>query len=135
MEQTPDGGYVMGGYVKWTASGDMDGLVIKLRGGGESGIGDVPFASVRTPVAFPNPSSDQVRIMLSTEEEGLAEWRIYDLSGRLVSHAGSQVLEAGQQTLTWDGKDLHGRAAQPGIYFYHVATGEWEATGRVVLTK
>ena len=48
---------------------------------------------------------------------GLAEVVVYDLQGRLVRTIVRGNYEAGQQTLTWDGRDETGFPISNGVYF------------------
>ena len=44
-------------------------------------------------------------------------------------------LNAGSQTLSWDGKDDKGNDLSSGIYFYQLKAGQMTETRRLVLLK
>jgi len=134
MEQTHDGGYVMGGYVRWTSTNDMDGLVIRL-GEEDAGVGSATDEQAGAPMSFPNPSSGALRILFGADAGSRAECLIYDIGGRLVARVPSHKLDSGQCVSAWDGNDLAGTAAPPGVYLYRLMAGNKEIRGKTVLVR
>jgi hypothetical protein len=56
---------------------------------------------------------------------------VHDLTGRVVH----RFSVGGNGAVVWDGRDLHRRAVEPGIYFVRVRGGGAEATSRVVVLR
>jgi len=66
---------------------------------------------------YPNPFNATTEIQFSLFRSGLAEIRIYDLSGRIVKSYPKTYLSAGQYNLTWLGDNDSGKPVSSGIYF------------------
>lgn len=83
--------------------------------------------------AAPNPWCGRTGIRFGLpaggESVGL---RILDVTGRLVQLIRTPELEAGYHQIPWDGRDLDGRWAAPGIYFYEITAGPWSACDRML---
>ena len=59
---------------------------------------------------------------------------IYDAAGKRV--AGFRGTgHAGMNSVHWDGHDAAGNPAQPGVYWYKLASGTTSATRNVVLLR
>jgi hypothetical protein len=135
IEQTDDGRYVMGGYTKDWDTGNMDAFVIRLRSDDPSGV-ELRIDPSRLRVsASPNPFTGFVCIMFDLDVKSEVQVRIYDVAGRLVTRVSSGTLYPGRHRLDWDGKDLNGAAAPPGVYFCHLSVGGREATTKAVLAR
>ena len=61
--------------------------------------------------------------------------RIYNLSGQVMRELRVDGPGAGEQRLTWDGRDEHGREAASGVYIYRVETREWAVNRRMLLLR
>ena len=48
--------------------------------------------------------------------------RLYDLAGRQLTERRADV-QAGQQQLSWDGRDDYGQAVPPGLYLLELHIG------------
>ncbi len=74
-----------------------------------------PFRSALA-IRFTLPTPAHVRVML------------YDAGGRLVDTVANRAMDAGEQTVKWDGA-----ASRPaGLYFYRVEAGDLSSEGKVV---
>jgi protocatechuate 3,4-dioxygenase beta subunit len=58
---------------------------------------------------------------------------ILDVGGRLVRRLSARPEGAGEQQVTWDGRDRAGRPAPAGLYVYRVSAGGRTQIGRMVL--
>jgi hypothetical protein len=82
------------------------------------GSGGFAFRGLR-----PNPTRDAVEVSFSLGRRGPVDLVVYDLMGREVRRVVRGLwLEAGDQSLRWDGMRADGRAAGPGVYFLKLAT-------------
>jgi hypothetical protein len=82
--------------------------------------------------AVPNPSRGDVVFALSLPHAGPVSLLVYDLQGRRVRTLVDAVFPAGEQRVTWDGRDGGGHAAAPGVYFARVLTPMGARTRRIV---
>ncbi len=81
---------------------------------------------------WPNPLKERTNIRYSVASRGLAELRIYDILGRLVSIEQSGMLEPGTYILEWDGKSSKGQAVSAGIYFVRLSSRDGNVTRKIV---
>jgi hypothetical protein len=87
------------------------------------------------PVA-PNPSRDQVGFRLGIPVVGSGvplRFRIFDVTGRLVTGLRLKESSPGWPWMTWDGRDALGAPAGPGVYFCRMDAGRFVASQRFVL--
>jgi len=82
--------------------------------------------------AAPNPFNPRTVFSFNLPEAGYARLAVYDVRGRLVRSLRSGMLEAGDQRISWDGRDDAGRQVEAGVYFGLVRTTG--GTGRTALT-
>ncbi len=76
----------------------------------------------------PNPFRDAIEVQFTLGARSRVDFAVYDVLGREVrSVANGLVLEAGPQSLRWDGRDRSGARAPAGVYFARVVTdgGRW----------
>ena len=60
---------------------------------------------------------------------------IYNLTGQLVRVLQSDAQQAGEHTLSWDGRDDYGREVASGVYIYRLNVGEWAVHRRMLLLR
>ena len=71
----------------------------------------------------PNPFQHEVEVAFSLGSAGAVDLVVYDVLGREVRVVTSDLtLEAGPQSLRWDGRDANGRQAGAGLYFVRLTT-------------
>jgi YVTN family beta-propeller protein len=71
----------------------------------------------------PNPFRAAVEVSFTLGRRGPVDLVVYDVLGREVRAVARRVqLEAGPQSLTWDGRDTGGREAGAGLYFVRLNT-------------
>lgn len=80
----------------------------------------------------PNPSRAAVVLRFRMPAGGAAEVAIHDLAGRRVRVLASGGFAAGDQRVTWDGRDASGRRVAPGLYFARVRAGTLALTAHVL---
>ena len=74
--------------------------------------GPLRFASIR-----PNPVVSQARFDFALPTAGRATLAVYDAGGRRVRALADGWLDAGPQSIAWDGLDDAGRRLAPGAYW------------------
>ena len=60
---------------------------------------------------------------------------IYNLAGQLVRVLQLNTQQAGEHSLSWDGRDDYGRAVASGVYIYRLEVGEWAVQRRMLLLR
>ncbi|MXW77864.1 MAG: VWA domain-containing protein [Gemmatimonadetes bacterium] len=60
---------------------------------------------------------------------------IYNLTGQLVRVLQFETLQAGEHSLSWDGRDNLGREVASGVYIYRLDVGEWAVHRRMLLLR
>jgi flagellar hook assembly protein FlgD len=81
----------------------------------------------------PNPFRGMTTVSFAAAVGKAVTLRIYDIRGRLVATLlDRESVKSGAQTVDWDGKDMEGRSAAPGLYFLRLESGGFAETHRVV---
>jgi hypothetical protein len=90
-----------------------------------------PPSSIR--LEHPNPFAPPARIGLFVPERTRVRLDIVDVAGRRVRRLLDGVASAGEQELTWDGRDDRGSLVPAGVYFVDAASRA--AGGRHAVSK
>lgn len=101
------------------------------------GASPVPGASSRWALKqnAPNPFNPSTVISFTLAESGPAELQVFNLRGQNVRRLVAGSLEAGDHSVTWDGRDDSGARVPSGVYFYKLTAGDFEGMQRMVLLK
>ena len=123
MIEQPDGPFVREA-ARWAAS--------KL------GITDLPFSYELLPNR-PNPfnASTVIGFLLSWrhKQKQPVEITLYNLLGQEVHSWSLTGLDIGQHSVTWDSRDSNGHDVASGVYFIRFMTGDFTATGKMLLIR
>ena len=89
---------------------------------------------------YPNPFNPETWIAYRLAEDANVTLTIYDLSGGVVrrlniGHRLAAVYESRSKAIYWDGRTEFGERVASGIYFYHLSTGDYSATRKMVILK
>jgi hypothetical protein len=85
---------------------------------------------------FPNPFNPSTSIEYALPEAAEVALVIYDVLGQTVQTLVANELQgAGYYHLTWDGRDQAGHGVSSGMYFYRLATQDFEQTRKMILLK
>ena len=63
------------------------------------------------------------------------ELRIFDTRGQLVTTLRSEVMEAGDHEVVWNGTDRTGRVVASGVYFSRLQTNAGTLLEKMMLMK
>jgi hypothetical protein len=95
-----------------------------------------PTAKLSLAPPYPNPARENVTIRFTVPRAvSQARLDIFDLSGRLVRTLMNRPLEAGVQTLSWDGLAGNGISVQAGIYFVRLKTDLGSASQKMIYLR
>jgi len=71
---------------------------------------------------YPNPSSGNFNINISSRIDSKLSVRILDISGRVIRDITAEANIYGTLRLNWDGKTESGTEARPGMYLIHISS-------------
>lgn len=94
--------------------------------------GDIPDQATQLLGARPNPMTDSTTLHFVLGSPQDVTMRVYDASGRNVRTLVLGARPAGENTLTWDGRDDRGNTAPRGTYTFALDAGE-RMTGKIVV--
>lgn len=83
----------------------------------------------------PNPFNPTTTIAFTLPRSGLVTAEVFDLLGRKVALLCSGRMDAGAQSVVWNGRYDSGAAASSGVYFYRVRFDSQSQTRKMVLIK
>ena len=84
---------------------------------------------------FPNPFNPETTIRFSLKEATPVSIEIYNVKGQLVRTLLSDMKEAGNHSVLWNGMDNDNRAVSSGVYFYKMNAGKYSSTRKMILMK
>ena len=82
---------------------------------------------------YPNPMEESAIFEIPSDKPGKIRIEIIDSNGRVVSILESFSTLPGIERIPWDAKDASRSALPPGIYIFHVFSGERNHTGKFVV--
>lgn len=96
---------------------------------------DIKPASYKLGENFPNPFNPSTEIAFQIPQDGMVNIKIYNVLGEQVKTLTSKFYRAGFYTLSWNGKDEVGNEVFSGIYFYHMESGNFRDSGKMILAR
>ena len=82
--------------------------------------------------AAPTPFRSAVTVRFDLPSPASVSVDVCDAAGRVVRRLSARALEAGPNSVIWDGRDGDGRELAAGVYFVRVASGAETRSVRVV---
>jgi hypothetical protein len=115
----------------WSAYGDT-----ALLGGRGKVQADVPVPLV-TALGnnYPNPFNGTTQISFSLAKASNVQLNVIDILGREVRTIASGWREAGEYTVTWDGRNSRSEDVATGLYFYSLRTDNYYEVKKMTYLK
>jgi len=83
----------------------------------------------------PNPFNPTTTIAFTLPVQETVALSVYDASGRLVRDLVNGTRNAGDHSITWDGRDNAGTTVGSGVYFYRLTAGKYSESKKMVMLK
>lgn len=83
----------------------------------------------------PNPFNPSTNITYSLATAGEIRLRFFDSQGRMVRTLVDGRKDAGEHTVTWDGRNDSGQALPSGVYYYEMAGNVPKESRKAILLK
>ncbi len=108
------------------------------------GLDKPTVASLETPTLpkvsalaqnYPNPFNPATTIRFHLSERQRIRLVIFDITGQRVRTLLEGEIAAGEQTISWDGRDQRGNAAASGVYFYELAMPDKVERRKMMLVR
>ncbi|MEZ4647562.1 MAG: FG-GAP-like repeat-containing protein [Candidatus Eisenbacteria bacterium] len=97
--------------------------------------GIAPSEGARLVLLGPSPFRAATQIRLDLPNTEAAEVTVHDVQGRLVRTLLKGQVEAGSQTLSWNGKDDLNRSVSSGVYSLRLRTPEGQSSQSLVYVR
>ncbi|MCF7913486.1 MAG: T9SS type A sorting domain-containing protein [Candidatus Cloacimonetes bacterium] len=84
---------------------------------------------------YPNPFNPDTEISFFLPENAQIELKIYNSRGQQIRNLFCGNLSAGNNSLSWDGKNDQGLTLASGIYHYQLTSSNSQLTGKMLMIK
>ena len=101
----------------------------------ETGSVEMPLPAPALLQNHPNPFNPSTTIGFFLPARERARVEIYDVRGGLVAVLVDRVMDAGEHTAVWDGRDSTGGSAASGVYFCRLTAGKKSISRKMVLLR
>jgi hypothetical protein len=92
----------------------------------------MPSAFAFSPI-YPNPIAGRAVLRFALPHDGTVQLDVLDVQGRRVAQLANGMRAAGEQQLSWDGRNDAGRAVGSGVYFAVLRFGGQTLTHRMIV--
>ncbi len=127
-------------YYYWLQSADLDGTTeffgpVTVKTG--STTPDTPIIGLTTNLkkAYPNPFNPSTTISFDLVESSFVNIEVFNLKGQLVKTLVNRQVEAGNQSVVWNGLDNNSKPCTSGVYFYRMSAGKYQSTQKIIMMK
>lgn len=133
--------YDSGTYYYWLQTVEMGGTVsfhgpvsVYYTSAQDNPIPEIPKVTELRSI-YPNPFNPVAYIPYSLAEESDAHFYIYNVKGQLLRHIYVGPKNPGYYQISWDGKDINGKACGSGVYYIIMKAGKQTFQRKAVLMK
>ncbi|MFC1593629.1 T9SS type A sorting domain-containing protein, partial [Candidatus Neomarinimicrobiota bacterium] len=99
----------------------------------QNGIATIP-SEFRLEQNYPNPFNPSTTFNFATPEDGIVNFTVHDLLGRVV-YSEKRNLLAGNYSFTWDGQNQLNQQVVSGVYFLRMETEGFNQTRKMLMMK
>jgi hypothetical protein len=71
--------------------------------------------------SYPNPTHGNVTIPFALDRASTVRFAVYNILGQEVTTLFTGPLSAGAHAVHWNGRDIHGKPVEGGVYFYQLS--------------
>ncbi|MDA3813752.1 MAG: lamin tail domain-containing protein, partial [Candidatus Cloacimonetes bacterium] len=96
---------------------------------------EIVIAATKLHGNYPNPFNPVTNIAYSIKDAGKVTLQVYNIKGQLVKTLVNEVMETGDHTAIWNGKDNTSKSVSSGVYFYKMKTQTYNSTKKMILMK
>lgn len=86
-------------------------------------------------MAYPNPFSNEIKIVLQLPESSNVKIEIIDIRGRIVMQLFDDKMYEGRNAVQWNSSDKNGMAVDKGVYFARIITEKEQTLHKIVKIK
>ncbi|NIT59420.1 MAG: T9SS type A sorting domain-containing protein [Aliifodinibius sp.] len=84
---------------------------------------------------YPNPFNPETTIKYSLPAQSKVTLKIYNILGEEIRTLVDEVQTLGAKTVSWDGRDNHGKQVSSGIYIYSLKTSKTVLSKKMFLIR
>jgi hypothetical protein len=99
------------------------------------GVAPRPARDVLEVTSEPNPFATWTTLRFSLERAGPARVDVLDLAGRRIATPWDGALNAGEQHVSWDGRDALGAPVAPGLYVVRLTAAGRARTAKLLRVR
>ena len=132
LENTSDGGYIIGTYGGTIHKTDKDFNIGNYVNVDKNDILPKSFTLFQN---YPNPFNPETNIKYYLEADSMVSLEIIDLNGKIVKEGYRGYKPAGYHTYKWSGMNQNDELMPSGIYIYKAEVNGYTQTEKMVLMK
>ena len=132
LENTSDGGYIIGTYGGTIHKTDKDFNIGGYANVENSEILPQSFTLFQN---YPNPFNPETNIKYYLDVDSQVSLKIIDLNGKIIREGYRGYKPAGYHTYKWSGMNQNDEIMPSGIYIYKAEVNGYIQTGKMVLMK
>jgi hypothetical protein len=149
IQQTIDGGYILGGYSEsgadgdknensqgnkdyWAIKLDSDPAFVTIESDGNEGM--LPNQFIILP-AYPNPFNPITTITYGIDTDSRITVKIYDITGQLITTLINTEQTQGWHSVVWNGTNQYNKQVPAGIYLSKITSNNTSKTTKLMLLK